>query len=178
MRSKPTAAPTRTACDCGSCERRPRVRWRALFTLAPHVAGERFLLLTVDALFAPAVLAGFLADAARHEECDGALAVTDFVDDEKPLRVAADERGEIVALGPAAGASPLVTSGFYTFHPRIFGEIDAARRNEFTALRQFLGHLLAHDYRLAAVPVSKTVDVDRPEDIAEAERFVRGGYAG
>src|SRR5262245_31127258 len=28
----------------------------SLFTLAPHLGGERFLLLTVDAVFAPAVL--------------------------------------------------------------------------------------------------------------------------
>src|SRR5262245_64064493 len=38
----------------------------SLFALAPHLAEAPFLLLTVDAVFAPAVLRDFLAAAARH----------------------------------------------------------------------------------------------------------------
>jgi hypothetical protein len=44
-------------------------------------------------------------------------------------------------------------------------------------LREFLGHLLASGYRLYGEPVPKTVDVDRPEDIAAAEAFIRSGFA-
>jgi NDP-sugar pyrophosphorylase family protein len=149
----------------------------SLFTLAPHLGAGPFLLLTVDAVFAPGVLPDFLAAAARHGDADVALAVTDFVDDEKPLRLALRGDGRVTALGEAAAASPLVTAGFYVLHPRVFAEIDAARAARLSALRQYLALLLERGYRLYGVRTGKTVDVDRPEDIAAAEAFVRGGFA-
>src|SRR6202008_16877 len=88
----------------------------SLFTLAPHLGAAPFLLLTVDAVFAPAVLRDFLQAAARHPAADAGLAVTDFVDDEKPLRLTLAADARVVGLGPDAAASPLATAGFYVFH--------------------------------------------------------------
>lgn len=139
-------------------------------------AGAPVLILTVDAIFAPPTLRAFLA-AARQHAADVVLAVTTHVDDEKPLHVAVAADGAVTAIGPAAAASRFITSGFYVFHPRVFAEIAAARAAGCNALRQFLAHLLARGYRCAAVPMGTTLDVDRPEDIAAAEAFVRGGYA-
>ncbi len=148
----------------------------SLFTLSPLLAGERFVLLTVDAVFAPSALHGFLQVAERRPDADGVLAVNGFVDDEKPLWAQLGPGERITALGPSAQSSGLVTAGFYVFEPRIFDEIGAARRARFTALRQFLGHLLARDYRLYGEVVGKVVDVDRPEDVAIADAFVRSGF--
>ena len=148
----------------------------SLFTLSPALGAGRFVLLTVDAVFAPTALREFLAAAARRA-AHGVLAVNGFVDDEKPLWVALGSDGEISALGPHARASGLVTAGFYVFDALIFREIPAARAHRFTALREFLGHLVASGYRLYGEPVPKTVDVDRPADIAVAEAFVHSGFA-
>lgn len=148
----------------------------SLLTLAPYVSDDRFLLLTVDAVFGPAMLPAFLQRADEFEAADGVLAVTNFVDDEKPLRIALDPAGRVTALGSAAEASPLVTAGFYLLTPRIFAAVDGARQQHLAALRQFLGHLVERGYRLYGADVAKTVDVDRPEDIAVAEAFVRSGY--
>jgi NDP-sugar pyrophosphorylase family protein len=87
-----------------------------------------------------------------------------------------DGADRITAIGPGAEDSPLITAGLYVFSPRIFAEIDAARGARLTALRQFLAHLVAHDYGLYAAPLPKTIDVDRPEDVAAAEAFVRAGF--
>ncbi|OFV88528.1 MAG: hypothetical protein A3J75_04275 [Acidobacteria bacterium RBG_16_68_9] len=148
----------------------------SLFTLAPHLQGGRFLLLTVDAVFGPAVLPTLLAAAACHPDADGVLGLHDFVDDEKPLRLAVDTTQRVTRLGPDAGDSPLITAGMYVFDPRVFQEVEAARAAKLTALRQFLGRLLAAGYHLYGVRVPKTVDVDRPEDIRVAEAFVRSGF--
>lgn len=149
----------------------------SLFTLAPHLAGDdRFLLLTVDAVFAPAVLRDFLAAAARHADADAVLAVTDFIDDDKPLYAALDAGDRVTALGAAAAGSPLITAGFYVLHSCVLAEIEAARESHFTALRQFLAHVVARGYRVYGAPMGKTVDVDRPQDIAAADAFVRGGF--
>jgi NDP-sugar pyrophosphorylase family protein len=153
----------------------------SLFTLRPLLAGERFVLLTVDAVFAPRVLDRFLTAAAARVDAQAVLALSTFVDDEKPLyaRLAAD--GRISALGADAqprDASdvPLVTAGFYVFDPAIFDEIAYARQSGFTALRQFLGHLLQRGYRFYGERIGKTVDVDRPEDLAVAEAFIRSDF--
>jgi glycosyltransferase A (GT-A) superfamily protein (DUF2064 family) len=62
------------------------------------------------------------------------------------------------------------------FDPRIFREIAVARARQFSALRQFLAHLLDSGYRIYGAAVPKTVDVDRPADIAVAEAFIRSGF--
>ncbi len=149
----------------------------SLFALSPMLQGERFVLLTVDAIFAPLVLRDFLLAAAARRDAQGVLAVNGFVDDEKPLWVQLGSNGEIRALGPQARGSGVVTAGFYVFDPIIFREIAAARAQRFGALREFLGYLLASSYRLCGVVVPKTVDVDRPADIGVAEAFVRSGFA-
>jgi len=148
----------------------------SLFTLSPLLATGRFVLLTVDAVFAPATLRAFVRAADCLRAADGVLALSAFVDDEKPLWARTAPDGCITALGPGAAGSGLVTAGFYVFDPVIFGEIAAARAAGYTALRQFLGHLLERGYRLHGKRVAKSVDVDRPADIAVAEAFVRGGF--
>jgi NDP-sugar pyrophosphorylase family protein len=149
----------------------------SLFALQPHLNDDRFLLLTVDAVFGPTLLPSLLRQAARLEDADGVLGVHEFVDDEKPLRVKLDGHRRIVGLGDDAAECPTITAGLYVLSSRIFTEIEAARRANFTALRHFLHHLVRQDYRLYGVPVEKTVDVDRPEDITAAEAFVAGGFA-
>jgi NDP-sugar pyrophosphorylase family protein len=153
----------------------------SLFTLRPLLEGERFVLLTVDAVFAPRVLDRFLTTADARADAQAVLALSTFVDDEKPLYACLSTSGRITALGADAqprGATdvPLVTAGFYLFDPTIFEEIAFARHSGFTALRQFLGHLLRRGYRVYGEQIGKTVDVDRPEDIAIAEAFVRSDF--
>lgn len=144
----------------------------SLFTLEPHLADSPFLLLTVDAIFAPGTL-GALAEAGHAAGPAGTLAITTFVDDEKPLRAALDREQRIVALGDAAAASSWVTSGMYFFYPVVFAHVAEARRRGLGALRHFLALLLAKGCRLGGFAVGKSVDVDRPEDVAVAERFLR-----
>jgi NDP-sugar pyrophosphorylase family protein len=149
----------------------------SLFALAPLFAGEhRLLLLTVDAVFSPATLRDFLATAESCVDADVVLALSSFVDDEKPLFVEIEETGRVIALGAGAAGSGLVTAGFYILHPRIFAEIDAARRAGLASLRQWFAHLIERGYRFHGVPAGKTIDVDRPEDVAAAEHFVRSGF--
>jgi len=148
----------------------------SLFALAPYLRDGRFVLLTVDAVFGPELLPAFLQAAQGFPDADGVLAVHEFVDDEKPLHVALDARGQVTALGVEAASAPTITAGLYVLAPRIFDEVDAARRGGLRALREFFGHLLVRGYRLYGAPVAKTIDVDRPHDLAVAEAFVRSGF--
>jgi NDP-sugar pyrophosphorylase family protein len=143
----------------------------SLFSLAPLLSDEPFLLFTVDAVFEFNVLRRFLTKARRRSG-DGVLAVTRFVDDEKPLWARLDKDQKIVALGEEARPGRYVTAGFYYFRPEIFSMIDAARIKGLNALRQFLDLLLKNNYSLYGVPVSMTVDVDTPQDIEKAHKYL------
>src|SRR5512140_3298733 len=54
----------------------------SLFALAPMLAGDRFLLSTVDPIFREEEFAEYLRYGERRGTNDGVLAVTGFIDDE------------------------------------------------------------------------------------------------
>jgi NDP-sugar pyrophosphorylase family protein len=144
----------------------------SLFCLAPLLSDEPFILFTVDVIFGQQTVEDFLQNARTLKDAKGALALTGFVDDEKPLWAKVDSASRIIALGDAARGSQFVSAGFYYFAPDIFAEIASARRKKLSALRQFLGHLLDEGYLMYGIPVPKTIDVDYPEDIAKAEAYL------
>ncbi len=144
----------------------------SLFSLAPLLEEGPFLLLTVDAVFGFGTLHRFLLRARGLEVGAGALALTGWMDDERPLWAKTDSQDRIVALGDRAKGC-YVTAGFYYFTPEIFRKMEAARQASLQALRQFLSLLVDTGYPLYGFPVAKTFDVDHPEDIAQAERALR-----
>jgi NDP-sugar pyrophosphorylase family protein len=149
----------------------------SLITLAPFLGGGPFVLFTVDTVFRPLTLKRFLAGAATLRSAQGVLAVTRFSDDEKPLRVDAGRDHKVLRIGHADRGRGTVTAGFYRLDPSVFDFIAEARARRLSALRQFLCFLPEAGFRLYAVSVAKTIDVDRPEDVAEAEYYLRGNGA-
>lgn len=145
----------------------------SLFELSPLLGDEPFLLFTVDAVFEFKTLGRFVAEAQAIKKAQAVLALSEFVDDEKPLWVRVDPTHKIIVLGDSAKPSRFVTAGFYYFKPDIFAMIGAAREKKLNALRQFLGFLMENRFLLYGARVSKTVDVDYPEDIEKAETFLK-----
>jgi NDP-sugar pyrophosphorylase family protein len=150
--------------------------------------GGPFFMTTVDSVCSPKAYTQFVSDAHHFPEAEVVLGLTRVIDDEKPLRVAmrgnentgimpekvADnpEAFEILAMTNNGFDSEFVTSGFYYVKPSILKEKETALRENFSALRQYLGHLLKNGYRTYGVPLPPVIDVDRPQDIAAAEKLV------
>lgn len=131
-------------------------------------AGEPFVISTVDALMPPAELRRFRS-ACETRRPAAALALTDFVDDEKPLWADIDAAGKVTALGEKAVVRKWVTSGLYYLAPETAARMPEAGR--FSKLRDYLSSL-AESSDVLGVPLAKTLDVDRAEDIAHAEAFI------
>ncbi|MDE2491219.1 MAG: NTP transferase domain-containing protein [Elusimicrobia bacterium] len=128
-----------------------------------------FLVSTVDALIPPADVARFW-DACRGARADAGLALTAHVDDEKPLWVDVDEAGLVTAVGDDARARRRVTCGLYYMTRAAAARLpDAAAHPR---LRDFWRSLAASGARVAGTSLSKTLDVDRPEDVAAAEAYL------
>jgi NDP-sugar pyrophosphorylase family protein len=145
----------------------------SLFALAPLLSGDSFMLFTVDAICPFESIRDFYLRARRISKSRGVLALTHFVDDEKPLWARMDEDQKIIALGDGAGPTLYVTAGIYYFHPFIFSRIAAARKAKLGALRQFLGFLVENGDTLNGLVIPKTLDVDYPEDIQKAEIYLK-----
>jgi NDP-sugar pyrophosphorylase family protein len=143
----------------------------SFLALRPFLADAPFLLTTVDTICAPHAIAALAARGRALSPLASVLGVTTTVDDEKPLWVELDDDDRIRSLADPARARH-VTSGVYFLQPLVYSLADEAAPRPFTAFRAVLGALLAHRHPLYGFDVGPAIDVDRPEDIAAAERLL------
>lgn len=130
---------------------------------------ESFLISTVDALIPPQDVSRFLREC-RDSRADAGLALTAHVDDEKPLWADVDELGLVVAVGDDAGTRRRVTSGLYYMTRAAAARLPSA--DAHSRLRDYWRQLVRSGARVAGPALSKTLDIDRPEDLAAAETFL------
>jgi len=103
---------------------------------------------------------------------DAVLAVTPFVDDERPLWVERDPSGFVRRVGDAPVSPACVTGGVYAFGAAARGEAARARRSGVSRMRGFLGRLVDEGARVATVEVTRIVDVDRRQDLELANAWL------
>ena len=145
----------------------------SLYELASMLRDGPFVLCTVDSVLKDNEASGFI-NYFRDNPSIGLLqSYTDFVDDEKPLRIAVDDDQRVTAMGEAAEASPFVTVGLYGMHPKVFPLLEETVQKGMKRLRNFLGFVVDSGADVRGYRLSKAVDVDRPEDLEVAEAFLR-----
>lgn len=135
--------------------------FRAILEAAPE---GRLLVSTVDAFCPRKDFVRFVRQAGELPSNATVLALTRYVDDEKPLWVTTTPAGRVSAVG--GGSGDAVTAGIYVFPEKV-------RRlgipQELGRLRDFLAWLAKSGEPIESVEIEKVVDVDRAEDLAVAE---------
>ena len=131
-----------------------------------------FLVSTADTVFLENEFTSFINFGLNVNDTDGIIAVTDFIDDEKPLYADIDENGRIINFEDVNDGYEFVTGGLYLFKKNIQKEINEAVNSGVLRLRNFLRFLIQKGYRFHAYPFSKIIDVDRVTDIEKAEEFL------
>lgn len=151
-------------------ERDTASSWESFRLVAQTLAAAApdFIISTIDAIIPPAEVRRF-AQLSRSSGASCALALTRFVDDEKPLWADLGDDGMVTALGEDARAREYVTCGLYYLNAAVAASMPDA--GSHGSLRQFL-RAQVRTGRTAGVALSKTLDVDRPEDIRQAEDFI------
>jgi NDP-sugar pyrophosphorylase family protein len=150
--------------------------WESFRLVSSAMAGcaPSFLLSTADALVPPAEAVSFAQKAAASDAAAG-LALTSFVDDEKPLYADIDAAGIVTALGEKCVRKQYVTCGLYHMTTPVAKNMPEGHK--FPSLRRYLASLVDAGTKVAGFPLSKTLDVDRPEDVAQAEGFLKEAAA-
>lgn len=137
--------------------------FRAVLDVAPK---GRLLVSTVDAFCPRKDFVRFVERAGELPSNATVLAVTRFVDDEKPLWVNLARHGRVSAIGGSTGDA--VTAGIYVFPERVR---QLGVPSELGRLRDFLAWLAKSGEPIQALEIEKVVDVDRAEDLAVAEEL-------
>lgn len=136
--------------------------------------GQKFCLTTVDTIFRPDDFRRYISYfAACGPGVDGCMAVTPFIDDEKPLYVATDARGFITGFldSPAPGVR-LVSGGVYGLTAPCVQVLERCMDRGVSRMRNYQRALIEAGMRLKAFEIPKIMDVDHAGDIAKAQAFL------
>ena len=146
----------------------------SLHALSHLLRGDKFCLTTVDTLFREEEFAKYITTFS-NDDCDGLMAVTDYIDDEKPLYVDTDEELNITAFRDAPGPeSRYISGGIYGLTPKALDILDNCMEEGIARMRNFQRRLVEGGMKLKAYPFAKIIDIDHAEDIAKAEEFIAG----
>ena len=145
----------------------------SMHALSEYLRGGKFCLTTVDTLFKEEEFSRYI-EALENSGQDGIMAVTDYIDDEKPLYVATDDEMNITAFCDAAGNdTKYISGGIYGLSDKALDILDECMSQGIARMRNFQRALVAGGLKLKAHPFGKIIDIDHAEDIAKAEKFVQ-----
>ncbi len=140
----------------------------------------RFIVTTVDTIFREPDFAEYVKEYEKaSQDVDGMMAVTSFVDDEKPLYVKADCNMNITAFldAPDAekpeGGREFVSGGIYGLGDKAVDVLDECLKKGVSRMRNYQRELVYAGLHLKACDMGKIIDVDHAGDIKKAENFLK-----
>lgn len=144
----------------------------SLHALSHLLHGDKFCLTTVDTLFHEEEFAEYIK-TFKESDGDGIMAVTDYIDDEKPLYVDTDSQLDITAFcDKPTENSRYISGGIYGLTPKAIDILDECMAEGIERMRNFQRRLVDGGMRLKAYPFTKIIDIDHAEDIEKAESFI------
>lgn len=144
----------------------------SFYELSPYLKDDRFCLTTVDTIFRGKEFASFI-EAFKKSDKDGMMAVTDYIDDEKPLYISTDDSMRITGFhDTAVSGCKYISGGIYCLTPKAIGTLERCMSKGMSRMRNFQRELIAEGLWLDAYPFSKILDVDHASDIIKAETFL------
>lgn len=141
----------------------------SFYELRQIMGDGKFCLTTVDTIFREAEFKEYI-DAWSSSGDDGMMAVTDYIDDEKPLYIGTDSNLGITGFYDTE-AQKYISGGIYCLSETSFPVIDKCISEGQSRMRNFQRQLVKDGLRLKAYPFSKILDVDHASDIEKAEEF-------
>lgn len=146
----------------------------SFYELNSYLKDDKFCLTTVDTIFREEEFSTFI-EAFKQSDKDGYMAVTDFIDDEKPLYISTDEALNITGFhDEAISGCRYISGGIYCLTPTAVKTLQGCMEKGMSRMRNFQRQLVADGLKLKAYPFTKILDVDHASDIVKAENFLTG----
>ncbi len=135
----------------------------------------KFILTTVDTIFLENEFRNYVKAFVDDDDAQGYMAVTSFVDDEKPLYIDVDDNMDITAFRDTTfDGMRYISGGIYGLTPPALDVLDRCMKEGVSRMRNYQRALVGADLKLKAYPFRKIIDVDHANDIATAEQFING----
>ncbi len=142
--------------------------------VASLLPSGKFILTTVDTIFRPEDFRRYAKAFEADDAADGFMAVTDYIDDEKPLYIGVDDDMRITAFSdtPLPGQR-YISGGIYGLRsPQAIDILQGCIAAGQSRMRNYQRALVAAGLDLRAWPFSKILDVDHVGDIDKARQFL------
>lgn len=150
----------------------------SLAEISRYLEDSPFCLTTVDTVFRESEFANYILafkDAMETYSADGLMAVTDFIDDEKPLYIStAPDSLHITGFHDEKKGCKIISGGIYGLSPKAIKTLHNCIQRGESRMRNFQRALISDGMKLEAFPFSKILDIDHKADIAKAEQFIKG----
>jgi NDP-sugar pyrophosphorylase family protein len=144
----------------------------SFYELRNFLRNEPFLLTTVDPVFKEVAFNKYIKTIKENREACGVMALTRYVDDEKPLWVTTNPSMRILSYSSQKGDAQWVSAGFYYFKPEVIPLLESAMAEGMVRMRNFQQYLLDNGCLLMGCDVGKVIDIDHAEDIEKAEEML------
>ena len=145
----------------------------SFYEVSRHFEEGKFCLTTVDTIFHEEEFRKYI-EAFENDTtgADGFMAVTSFIDDEKPLYIDTDNDLNITAFKDAAwDGVKFISGGIYGLTPPALRVLENCMENGVSRMRNYQRALVDAVLKLKAIPFEKIVDVDHAGDIETAAAF-------
>lgn len=144
----------------------------SMYALSPYLQGGKFCLTTVDTIFNEEEFCEYIKRFSQCG-CNGLMAVTSYIDDEKPLYVSTDSELNITGFHDNAPADALyISGGIYALDEKALVTLEKCISNGTSRMRNFQRMLISDGLHLKAHPFGKIIDVDHADDIKKAEQLI------
>lgn len=145
----------------------------SFFELSRVIPKGRFCLTTVDTIFREQDFRPYIEAMEADERYDGMMAVTDYIDDEKPLYVQTDDDLNITAFRDERyDGAKYISGGIYALNEKAIDVLADCMERGVARMRNFQRALVDAGLRLKAYPMGKILDVDHAGDIEKTENFI------
>lgn len=145
----------------------------SFYELSKYLTNPKFCMTTVDTIFREEEFSAFIQQFEKSENLDGMMAVTDYIDDEKPLYISVNDSMQITGfLDKPENQEKYISGGIYGLTQKAIPTLNKCIENNISRMRNFQRELITDELYLKAYPFSKILDVDHQEDIEKAEAFL------
>lgn len=134
----------------------------------------KFCLTTVDTIFREDEFRRYVEAFEADRTMDGYMAVTSFIDDEKPLYIDVDSDLRITAFKDSSwDGVKYISGGVYGLTAPALAVLERCMEQGVSRMRNYQRALVESGLNLRAYPFDKIIDVDHAGDIAVAEQFIK-----
>lgn len=139
----------------------------------PLEIGSGICISTIDPIYNENSFRNYINSFKQETELDGLMAVTTFIDDDKPLHVEVDSAHFITGFsGTAMPHQPFISGGVYCLRQSAIDLAPRALAEGVQKMRNYQQALVDNHLKIKAYPIGKIIDIDHLADIALADQFL------